>query len=335
MLTALAAIITAISGLLLAMHQVGLFNARDAPVHPPAETEGLASADATATTPAGSPEPTSGTDKTGLPAADLAVPQPAPTEKLAGGIRVHAGPVVTTPDGPFGITRPFTLEPGTTYKMTLRRNEANYFKLSEAIASGSVILDMRLASNKRSNLMSVLSMLDQDGGHIQKRTISMNAIDVGYRKMADIALRQKSNIGFKLLNNSDEAHFWLTVLRQHDAGLVPLFGEVVPRPLSIGSTTGGKLAEGEDVYYAVAASRGSYKLILDFENAEGRNTNLQGHLAVLEPEEGDEKRLIGMNEIDISFRWVATMSVQTDRTAIIRINNSNDAVNYALKILAN
>jgi TIR domain len=143
--------------------------------------------------------------------------------------------VVTTPPfEPHGINNPVSLKLGALNKVTLDKNEEYHFKLSSPASDLKIFLDMRRADNRNSNLQSTLSVLDQDGGVIRDRAISFNEIDVGYRKTALFTSKQPGRFGFKLLNKNDTANFWLTVLKEPTSQFVLFFGELVPKPLSIG-----------------------------------------------------------------------------------------------------
>jgi hypothetical protein len=242
--------------------------------------------------------------------------------------------VKTLPPGANGVNNPLSLEFGVTYNITLEKNEESYFRLSSPADELKIILDMRLANNKHSNLQSTLSILDQDGGVIQNRAIVFNEIDVGYRKETSLSLKQATTLGFKLLNTSNEANFWLTIFKKPDSQLVPFFGELVPKPLGIGEGGSGRLAAGEYAYYVTSLPRGEYKVILDFVNSTRQHTNIQGYLALLDSNGGNQKNIIRLNEIDVSYRKIGELSLKKDETLIIRISNHTNEVNYTVQIAA-
>ena len=84
----------------------------------------------------------------------------------------------------------------------------------------------------------------------------------------------------------------------------------------------------EFVYYIISLKKGDYKALLDFANSAGKKTNLQGYLALLNKDGGDQKDMIKMNEIDVSYRKIASFSLKEDTTLIIRVENNSSGVNY-------
>jgi hypothetical protein len=248
----------------------------------------------------------------------------------------QSSPVVKIPPSEaHGIGNPVLLELGVLNKVTLDKNQEYYFKLSSPASYLRIFLDMRLADNRESNLQSTLSVLDQDGGVIQDRAIRFNEIDVGYRQTVLLSSKQPGRFGFKLLNENDTANFWLTVLKETAPQFVPFFGELVPKPLSLGEDTSGVLEASEYVYYITLLSKGDYKVILDFSNSKRDNTNIQGYLALLDSDGGNQREIIHFNEVNVSYRKIAIFSVKQDEPLIIKVYNKNKGVNYTVKIAQN
>ncbi len=233
-----------------------------------------------------------------------------------------------------GIDNPLPLELGLIYKITLEKNEEYYLKLSSPAINLGILLDMRRSDSTYSNLQSALSVLHQDGEMLWDNAISFNEIDVGYRKTALWSSKQPAILSFKLLNENETADFWLTVLNDPASQLIPFFGEVVPRSLALGQATSGVLDTNEYVYYITSLPKGDYKVILDFSNSKRENTNIQGYLAILDADGGNQRSIIRFNEIDVSYRKIATLSLKKDETKIMKIHNGNKGVNFELKIVA-
>ena len=236
-----------------------------------------------------------------------------------------------------GIDNPQSLDLGVVYKVTLDKNEEYYFRLSLPASDLKIFLDMRRVDNTNSNLRSTLSVLDQDGGVVEDRAVSFNEIDVGYRKTALLSSKRPVIFGFKLLNHGDTADFWLTVLKENTSQFVPFFGEQLPQPLAVDSKEGtsGELDKDEYVYYVTPLRKGDYKLVLDFSNSKRENTNIRGYLALLDSDGGNQREIIRFNEINVSYRKIATFSVKKDEPLIMKVYNANDGVKYTLKIAPN
>ena len=75
-----------------------------------------------------------------------------------------------------------------------------------------------------------------------------------------------------------------------------------------------------------------YMVILDFSNLERVNTNIKGYLAVLNTDGGNQRKIIQFNEIDVSFRKIAMLSLKKEETLIIKIHNNYRGVNFTVKI---
>lgn len=231
-----------------------------------------------------------------------------------------------------GVDNPLSLELGVIYKVTLEKNEESYLKLSSSASNLKILLDMHRTNSRYSILQSTLSVLDQDGAVLRDNAIRFNEIDVGYRKTALWSSKQLAILGFKLLNENETADFWLTVVKKPASQLIPFFGEVVPKPLALGEATSGVLDTNEYVYYITSLPKGDYKVILDFSNSKRENTAIQGYLAILDSDGGNQRKIIRVNEIDVSYRKIAVLSLKRDETQIIRIHNGNKGVNFTVKI---
>jgi hypothetical protein len=106
----------------------------------------------------------------------------------------------------------------------------------------------------------------------------------------------------------------------------------VPQAWPAGTDATGTLEEIDDVYYLVHLPRGEHRVILDFTNAKGAHRNLQGYLAVLGADGGNQEKIMGLNEIGVSHREVSSLSVKGDEPIILRLQNFTDVVNYRLRI---
>lgn len=232
-----------------------------------------------------------------------------------------------------GIGNPEPLQLGVIYEVTLEKNEESYFRLSSPARDFKIVLDMRRADNRDSNLISALSILDEDGAVVQDGAVGFNEIDVDHRKTAIFSLgKQPAIVGFKLLNEHDTATFWLTVREKTASQLIPFFAKVVPQAMRPGEPTSGVLDVNEDVYYTIPLPRGDYKVVVDFSNSNRQKTNIQGYLALLDSDGGNQAELIQFNEIDVSYRKVAVFSLQTDANLIAKISNRSYPVDYTVEI---
>ena len=234
---------------------------------------------------------------------------------------------------PHNLDDPSPVKLNVTNEVTLDNNESSFFKMSLSAGEYKVVLDARNAAGRNTNLQGSLSILDQDGGVTEPNVINLNEVDTGYRKVYRFTVKKPATPGFKLTCSHDRMDFWLTFLNASAPAPLPFFGEISPTPIQESQVISGTLDALESVYYTLPLKKGDYKVILDFTNADGRKTNLQGYLALLDEEGGDQQTILRMNEVDVSYRQVAPFLVKKDAAVIIRLKNQINYVKYAMRIL--
>jgi hypothetical protein len=230
------------------------------------------------------------------------------------------------------INNPSILKTSVTILDTLDRDERSFYKIALPAGTFKIVLDTRRDNEKGGNLQSSLSILDKNGAPLSVGAISFNQIDVDYRKVNTLTIKTPKTVMLKLSSDQDDTRFWLTVMPNAHP-LLPFFGNTVPTPIVLEETKTGSLHTGESIYYILKLKKGAYKAILDFANAEGKSTNMQGYLALLNADGGNQEQLIVMNEIDISFRRTGSFMLKNDVVHVVRIKNDNYPINYMLKIV--
>jgi len=230
------------------------------------------------------------------------------------------------------IDNPSTLGLGTIHRISLEPSQEYYVRLSESAESLKVVLDMKRADNRHSNLLSRLSVLNRDGTVAEDSLINFNEVDTGARKTASWSTRQAAAIGFKLLNGNTPADFWLSVRQEPATQFVPFFGTVVPLPMQLGEEVSGLLGPDEDAYYMTSLGQGDYQIVVDFANAERRKTNILGSVALLDRDGGNYRESVRFNEVDVSYRKIGTFLVRNDGPAILKVQNNHETVRYTLRL---
>ena len=242
--------------------------------------------------------------------------------------------VIDASTGETSADNPAPLALGTIQKIGLGPDQDYYLRLPEPVTDIKIVADMRQIDNRDSNLQSRISLLDENGAVLQDRVITFNEIDVGARQTATWSTRQPARVSVRVLNGSAPADFWLSVRPASATQFVPLFGNVVPQALSLGEEGTGLLDENEDAYYMVALRQGEYQITVDFANAERRNTNIQGSVAILDSDGGNYREVVRFNEIDVTARKVETFLARDDGPVILNVQNTNNAVRYVMKLTA-
>lgn len=230
------------------------------------------------------------------------------------------------------IDNPSTLGLGTIQKISLEPDQEYYVRLSESAESLKVVLDMKRADSRHSNLLSRLSVLNRDGTVAEDSLINFNEVDTGARKTASWSTRQAAAIGFKLLNGNSPADFWLSVRQEPASQFVPFFGAIVPLPMKLAEDASGLLGLDEDTYYMTSLRQGDYQIVVDFANAERRKTNILGSVALLDGDGGNYREIVRFNEVDVSYRKIGTFLLRNDGPVILNVQNNHDTVRYTLRL---
>jgi hypothetical protein len=230
------------------------------------------------------------------------------------------------------VDNPVPVALNTIAKVRLDANEEFYLRLPSPAREIDIVMDMRLVENANSNLIAALSVLDENGGVIGDSVIGFNLIDRGARKTVSYSVRQPVRLGFKLVNRTKPADFWVTIRPAGAPGLVPFFGDTVPQDLQAGRAYTGQLAANESVYYRASLSRGDYQAVLDFARQPRVNSNIIGSLLMSDSAGGNATSLIGFNQIDVSYRRVARFSVSKEGPVIFSAQNKSGVVAYTLRV---
>jgi hypothetical protein len=230
------------------------------------------------------------------------------------------------------IDNPSTLALGTIQKISLEPDQEYYARLSESAESLKVVLDMKRADGRHSNLIGRLAVLNRDGTVAEDSLISFNEVGTGARKTASWSPPQAAPIGFKLLNGNAPADFWLSVRQEPAPQLVPFFATVAPQPIKLGEGASGMLDLDEDAYYTTSLRQGDYQIVVDFANAERRNTNILGSVALLDGDGGNYREIVRFNEVDVSYRKIGTFLMQDDAPVILNVRNNHDTVRYTVRL---
>ena len=261
------------------------------------------------------------------PAANAATPS------AAGGLDVAPPNVGTVPPPDAnGIDNPAPIKLGAVQKVTLEPNEDYYFRLSAPAGAVKIIQDMRVSADEDKNLLSNLSFLDEHGAVLQADALRVSEVDVALRKTAVVSLKPPVRAGLRLLNRGVAADFWIAVLAPEATSFIPLFGSVVPRPMSPARDASGSLDRGQDAYYTTNLTPGKYRVTADFTRVPRVPGTILGAVTLLDADGGNEQGVVRFSETDTTNRQVGEFSVKTDEPRILRIHNRSGTVSYALKI---
>ena len=88
----------------------------------------------------------------------------------------------------------------------------------------------------------------------------------------------------------------------------------------------------EAAYYRASLPRGDYQAVLEFALAPAERRNIQGSLSTLDAAGGNATEVIGLNEVDVSYRKAARFSITRPEPIILRVQNSTNVVAYLLRV---
>ena len=194
---------------------------------------------------------------------------------------------------------PLALTTGTVHRMSLDAN-GEWYLSGFADPPGKVLpimIDMRRVDGRNSNLQSSLAVLDVNGAVLQDRFINFNEIGTRARKTATLPLRRSESNRIQAAERRRGCRLLVHRPSRAGAGIRSILGSLMPMPLEVGEQASGVLDKKRGFwYYVLSAPEGDYQVIIDFANAEKRNTNIQGLVAMLDGDGGNYRKIVGSME---------------------------------------
>ncbi len=247
------------------------------------------------------------------------------------------------------VDRPAQLEPGMIGQVEVEQNSSAYFAMKCAGSSDHLIV-VDTKKENWTNLMGKISILDEDGVELQ--VTSMNVIDNQFRWVVrGVKPSSDGMIRVRITNTSTSARFWVASapnpalpeslttkhLTEYDprnpgAIPVPFMGLTLPKIIQPGAEIRGQLDELGSAYYIGRLPQGEYRIVSELTNASGAHTNIQGYLAMLDGDGGDQTKLVGFNEIDVTSRKSGSFKLKEPSMVIFRIATSGPAKKYTLRL---
>jgi hypothetical protein len=281
----------------------------------------------------------------GRHAGEASLQQRVPDSGLANASSVSIGGDAEAPRGTLSLRAvdrssgrgrhnddPVSLDLDTITRVRLESNEAFYLRLTAPMRGVDLVLDVRLVDNYRSNLLSTVSVLDENGGVLRDGVIAFNDIDRTGRVTASYEGTTPVRLGFRLQNGAASADHWLTVRRSGSVDLVPFLGELKPAPLELGQTYMGRLEVNERVYHRAALPSGEYQAVVDFVRQPPSRGNIRGALLLLDATGKRLSRVLDFNQIDLSYRKVGTFTVSQESPVLLETQSGGDTIDYSLRV---
>ncbi len=271
-----------------------------------------------------------------------------------------------------------------TARFTLGTGEHAYYRVDLPQGASLVVLDIRRSDGKWNpqgtttsatlDVRSSLSYLDGNGRPFQAGagldrqgqpvpidTFSVAFQEIENRTVARLYLWKPTPVILDIHNQGVGCHYWLTALPSAPmasrALAVPLFGERVPKPMTLGAAETGRLEKNGYAYFAIPLQAGSYKASLDFNPVSGKTTgpngdlSLNGEMALAGVNgllgEGVDRMDIAQLHLDLGatppYNDVSKFTLKTGGVFLISVSNQgsdptdagDDAVNFKAKITLN
>ena len=282
--------------------------------------------------------------------------------KISGQSLIGASPAAK------GVGSPLSLKQKVTAHFTLGKDEHAYYSVSLPKGTSLIVVDTRRTDGKwgddnSENVTGVLSYLDKSGHPVQGNTLNYHSTitwsfqQVGTRFVDRQNLQKPATIILDIHNKGIKCDYWLTTFLNAPAVptsppvaspalAVPLFGQIVPKPMTLDEEQTGRLAKNGYAYFAIPLQAGRYKATLTFSSVSGKTTDLNGDL-ILDDENGMTPEGVGMMEItdihwtDSPYSNTSKFTLKRGGVFLIKVSNQggssnevdNDAVNFTAKIM--
>jgi uncharacterized caspase-like protein len=230
------------------------------------------------------------------------------------------------------LTAPMPIDAGEVVKGRLAANKSHFWQIKAPAGRYRVVLDLRRADDKSSNLIAAVEAFDPDGQKLGQLA-SLNEIDVRRRLVAklDTTDKPRADLILRVTGASAISDYWL--------GLFPI-DATVPTPyftrppqveaLALGRPVSAVLAPlsaGPDgAWYAIEFDAQDYRVTAQFDRSDGVKGNVMGHVDMFGPigESGGGNGVCNVNVIDTSASCTRKL-VFSDKTSVLfRIRPDND-----------
>jgi len=227
-----------------------------------------------------------------------------------------------------------TFSPGAPVTFELSRDESSFQQLLLPAGDIRVVVDTRRQDGRSQEILSArMSVVDGDGVPIGSLGFDFTEVDVARREVRYYRVKKPMTLGFKVTNHSADSKFWLTVTNAA-APFVPIEARRTPENIALREQKGGQLEPHRSAYYRVLLAKGTYRVIGELNDDNGRSKVLMGYVALLTADGGEQKTLFSFTDYDSSRREGGAFVIKNDATMIVRVHTgSSGLTNYSLKIV--
>jgi uncharacterized caspase-like protein len=281
----------------------------------------------TASSTAKSNPATPGPAKPSLAQLSLAAPTKTPRQA-----EPAQAPPIAAKAASADLASPMPIDAGEIVKGRLAANKSHYWQIKAPAGRYRVVLDVRRADDKSSNLIAAVESYDPDGQKLGQLA-GLNEIDVRRRLVAtiDTSDKPRPDLILRVTGAAAITDYWL--------GLFPAEA-VVPFPyflktphveaLALGqpaATVLAPLSEGPDgAWYAIDFDAQDYRVSAQVDRTDGVKGNVMAHVDMFGPigESRGGNGICSVNAIDTSGACARKL-VFSDKTSVLfRIRPDND-----------
>jgi hypothetical protein len=267
----------------------------------------------------------------------------AAAETLVGAAALDAPPVVKVPRAAAGadpatvpgnsVALPFEVEPGMSYEVRLGKDEEVYFVLGEPTSDLIVLLDMR-GLDQVWTAATYLHRVSPAGELLYPALYANSAPTYAARAMGSFASPRPERHLLRLRNEWSPAEYWLTVYEGRPQKLLPFYGGVTPVPIGLGTAVTGRLAEGDETFYALDLPAGDYTVTFDVAELNGAFEVLGARIELLGALGESRKTLVQYHEAGTTIAAKGEILAAEQGPAILHLKNEDGNVSYTLRVAA-
>jgi hypothetical protein len=214
-----------------------------------------------------------------------------------------------------------------------KTGQFHYWKVAAPAGDYRVVLDVKRADDKHSNIQTELAAFGPDGNELAK-VIGMNEIEFRTRDAATLNTAENRDITLRVSNGSGIVDYWLGIFPPDSAITAPYFARTPPvQPLEFGkayaATLVPKPGAPAEAWYSMSLKAMDYKVSAEFKRMDSKKSNVQASVDIFGPigEQLQEmnKNVCGVNEIDVGATCVTKLVLAQDTKVLVRITPNNDA----------
>lgn len=208
----------------------------------------------------------------------------------------------------------------------------HYWKVAPPAGKYRVVLDVKRADDRRSNLQSEVVALRPDGSQLGK-VLSTNEIDYRLRSVAEIDAARHPEFVLRVGNHRGIVDYWIGVFPATTEVAVPYFVEAPKvEPIELGKTVSAALnptpGTPAEAWYSLKLKGADYRVSVEFTRMDGRTSSVQGDVVMFGPLGERFSRghptICRVNAVAVVGTCVSKLLLSDDMNVLFRVAPTND-----------